>query len=253
MCYGVMKMRQGSDGQGDADGRGVAPRSQRLSELLDADHGPGGMARAHRPAADGRQGPDGGPAVAVPHGGCTLAPVAACHLGDSGASDGGPAVPGGRPEHPRAARIVEAVDAYLAGRHSRKSRMLGVKQVANASKTQRAGAERGLFPKDLAECSSPERVTWPPGAAVRRQEGADRPPCCGKTAGAGRAAGGRATDGAAADGLAVDAAGQRAAQGSARTDALHPPWGAGGESEECRESCFPVLDFSVSERINFRA
>lgn len=65
------------------------------------------------------------------------------------------------PGGPRAGAVLKAVGAYLVGRHGRKSRMLGVKQEVKASKTQRARAEKGLFPNDSGECSSPEWVTWP--------------------------------------------------------------------------------------------
>ena len=212
----------------------------------DADHGPGGTARAHRPAVDGRQGPDGGaagrvlghaggsaclvgqrggpgggpvgPVGAVSPGGSALVDVSASILGGPGAAGGlpdvPPAAPGGRlggpGGHPRAACVLRAVGGYLADRHGRKSRMLGVKQGAKASKTQRAGAEKGLFPNDLAECSSPQRVTWPlagaPGAGGRLGLDGQRlgtPDASGQAAGADNGRG------------VLDAAGQRAAQGGA--------------------------------------
>ena len=150
----------------------------------------------------GPGGLDGGAvALAVP-----LAVPSAGNLGQRAGRAAGLAASDGRQEHPRAARIMQAVNGYLAGRHGRKSRILGVKQGAKASKTQRAGAEMGLFPNDSAECSSPQRVTWPPADG----QAGETPGGTGQ--GQAVSAGGRATGGT----------GQREAQGGVNPPSPRP-------------------------------
>jgi hypothetical protein len=198
-----------------------------------ADKGPDGVAASSGVRATSARLPDADPDLAGPEGplgGCggpagkphnlaggpagPLAACVLCHVHGSVAvlgQRGGPGAASGGHHGGHAANVVLAMQGYLAGRHGRKSRMLGVKQGAKASKTQRVGAEKGLFPNDLAECSSPERVTWPPADGQAGE-----------------------TRGGTGQGQAAPlAAGQRAAQGSARPKGVSTPQ-APGRIEPCK-------------------
>lgn len=173
-----------SSGKPTPAGRGLSPANTRLSDA--AACVPGRVADAV--AVLGGPGDPGG----LP-----------------GAAGGRPGAAGGRPEHPRAARILKAVDAFMAGKAAGSGR---ARRESGPRAPETAPPVGGsLFSGCGAGCSSPCGTTQAPGAGGRHLAGLG-----GQHPGTTAAASGQAD-------------GRRTGAGQRERDTRQPPKPAGVE------------------------